>query len=147
MLVFIGKLLFITVSLGVGVYAMPARTIVLAPEPNQGIVIGGGSNKDALDIWIDQLEVKELDFNHEREKCIIDVNGKKSCGCMMFQYPTFDRFASQFGISTTTESYLDCLTQKKVAREMILENYGNWSHWYHSVIVRGLGKPPIGFGD
>ena len=139
---FVIKLLLMATMLGVGVYAAPARMVVLVPEPNPAVATGEAGNKDALGVWIDRLEEKELDFRHGRELCIIDVNGLESCGCLQFQRQTFDTYAHLAGAPTSTEIYKDCRMQKKVAHAMILDDYENWRHWSHSVEARGLGLPP-----
>lgn len=100
--------------------------------------------KDELDLWIDKLV--------EYESCpvegMIDRNRKMSYGCLCFQETTFEVYTRLYNLLPEAEDQElinmigDCEFQKMLVRKMIEDNYNNWTHWYASVVKRGLGKPP-----
>ena len=101
---------------------------------------------DILDIWINELIEKES--NNRTGVKILDVNGRHSYGCLQFQYGTLASYAGRYGLldeGAPIEPLLyDCAFQKMLTKRMIQENPDNWKHWFTSVIVKGLGLPPVG---
>lgn len=101
---------------------------------------------DALDTWLNKLVNKESE-GREHIK-ILDHNNRFSYGCLQFQMETFISYARHYDLLENTEDgemenvIYDCNLQKKLARLMIEEDYGNWRHWYTSVTSRNLGYPP-----
>lgn len=103
--------------------------------------------RDPLYTWLDALEEYEClgcGENYSR----VDVNGLRSYGCLQFQEQTFKAFVRRYDLLPYAETaeimnmIYDCDFQKIVAHRMIQENDDAWSHWYTSVELRGLGKPP-----
>lgn len=100
--------------------------------------------KPALDAWLQALVQKES--SGKANITIVDVNNRLSHGCLQFQEATLRMYATRYGLiepgADIQPFFHDCEFQKELARRMILEDYDNWRHWYHSVITRGLGLPP-----
>ena len=100
--------------------------------------------KDELDIWLDKLSKME---NCPAEG-ILDTNKKMSYGCLCYQKTTFFVYTKLYNLLPEAEDqeYMnmigDCDFQKVLARKMIEDNYNSWTHWWISVVKRGLGKPP-----
>jgi len=103
--------------------------------------------KDALDIYIDRLakyECSNCPDNYRR----IDSNGYYSYSCLQFQKATFLQAVKKYRFPEgQSADYLDlmiynCDFQKKLAREMFLNEPNAYLHWKTSIITRGLGLPP-----
>ena len=107
--------------------------------------------RDSLDEWIDKLEGKELDGRFDRDHCIVDNNGKLSCGCLQYQEETFKEVTNLpeikdvlFKNKTEKEImslYKDCDTQKKVTKLLLLNHYEQWRRWKLTVTTK-IGYPP-----
>ncbi len=101
--------------------------------------------KDELDLWLDKLET----FENCPPEGIKDHNGLMSYGGLCFQMPTFKQYVLKY-IPDSKEweeadwlnNIMDTDFQKIIARKMILENYNNWRHWFYSIAIRHLPKPP-----
>lgn len=113
---------------------MPSRaSIELPPTP--------------LQLWVDELEQYEAPGVSNDFK-IIDSNGKYSYGCLQFQYETFRAYVRAYHLLDYAEdaelyNFIgDCDFQHNLAELMIQEDPRNWTHWYTSVKIRGLGYPP-----
>ena len=106
--------------------------------------------KDMLDLWLDRLADFECqncpdNFRH------LDKNNLYSYGCLQFQKNTFYAEVRRYKLLPFTEDaelmnwIYDCQFQKSLARYMI--QAGGFasarSHWYTSVVLRGLGYPPV----
>lgn len=122
---------------------------LLIPKNNIQVV-NADVIKTPLDHWIDQLELKELDFSYPRNHCIIDVDGVEVCGCLQYKKTTFlddlKRYSNNLYIltsSTLDTLYTDCDFQKKLAKKTLTVNKNAWTRWKTSVITRGLGLPPV----
>lgn len=75
------------------------------------------------DLWIEKLHECE---NRNDVPWIVDTNGKKSYGYVMFQMGTWLSYGKKFGASENNIS--SSTLQKRVARSM-LDN-GGQGHWY-----------------
>ena len=104
-------------------------------------------SKDALDIYIDRLadyECRDCLNNYRR----IDSNGYYSYSCLQFQKATFLQAVKRYKLAEgQSADNLDlmiysCDFQKKLAREMFLNDSNAYLHWKTSIITRGLGLPP-----
>ena len=91
---------------------------------------------DQKEIWIEALHQCE---NPRDVPWIVDTNGKKSYGALMFQMGTWLSYGKKFG--ATTENISSSTLQKKVARSM-LDNGGS-GHWYNC--SKKLGEYPSQF--
>lgn len=120
----------------------PDQIDKLAPELNI-------TPKTSLEDWIDKLA--------KYEACppqgIKDRNGRYSYGPFCYQMDTFLWFMKYFRnkgyalAANAEEAELPNLIsdpelQKQLTRLVFEDNLGNWTHWYTSVAVRGLGLPP-----
>lgn len=122
----------------------PSAAIAQAPSPNG---IGNATSTqseepkaDKLDLWLNKLAQAES-TGRENIK-ILDVNGRYSYGCLQFQMRTFLSYAERYDIEVTTDDIYDCNLQKRLAKEMILENHSNWRHWFNSAKYK-VGLPPL----
>lgn len=103
--------------------------------------------KDALDSWLDRLEIFECEGCAPDYKRL-DDNGKYSYSCLQFQKQTFVQEVLEYDLLPEAEAHeienmiYDCEFQKKLAREMFLNDAKAWYHWKTSVKARGLGMPP-----
>lgn len=101
-------------------------------------------DQSPLAVWIDKLI--DLESNGESALKVLDHNGMHSFGCLQFQMSTFKEFGLKYKLISENddlnELIYDCELQKEIAKQMILENRGNWRRWYTSVAIRGLGLPP-----
>jgi hypothetical protein len=108
------------------------------------------AEKDALDIWIDRLaefECKNCPDNFRH----LDKNNRYSYSCLQFQEDTFRAEIRRYKLLPFAEDeelmnfIYDCPLQKSLARYMILAEGSRAarSHWLTSVIIRGLGDPPV----
>lgn len=119
----------------IAVYGFLIAKPVEAPGPIEIV-------PDALDKWIDSLAEYEChpsicgDGSNYRR---VDSNGYYSYSCLQFQRATFEQYAKKFDVAG---DIYDCEIQKRLAKLMILDDEKAWSHWYTSVELRGLGKPP-----
>lgn len=93
--------------------------------------------RDTLDLWLDQLCLKESKCNPTEKH--LDVNNRYSYGCFQFQMGTWLAYAKRFG--TTEGNIYDCALQRKVARYIITIEHG-WRHWKLTVLTK-IGYPPI----
>ena len=106
------------------------------------------SNKDELDLWIDQLELKELGPGYPIDYCKIDVDDVEVCGCLQYKKTTFINDSIKYNLYPDIEvqeienHYKDCVEQKRLARITLQNEEFGWRRWYTSVIPRGLGLPP-----
>lgn len=97
-----------------------------------------------LDEWLDKLAMAES--NNTSDIRILDVNGKYSYGCLMFQMDTFKRFYALISSQDEPESIdyqkdiYDCSIQKNIAKAMLGANNEAWMNWYNS--VKKIGLPP-----
>lgn len=102
-------------------------------------------NKTALDSWLDKLAF--LESKGKNDAKVLDNNGLHSFGCLQFQMSTFEEFGSKYGFISEKDDagklIYNCDLQKEIAKLMLLENFGNWRKWYTSVIIKGLGLPPV----
>jgi len=99
--------------------------------------------------WIDELEeyeCRDCPLGFKR----IDDNGEFSYGCLQFQMPTFKQYFTEYYPEAVNdvegadwENWIhSCEMQKKLTYKMIEDDWDNWEHWKHSILVRGLSKPP-----
>ena|ERR1043165_4183830 len=89
-----------------------------------------------LDLWIEKLAFQESSGREDIQ--IIDSNGKWSRGCLQFQDETWKRYSKKFGL---TANVLDCIAQKRLAREILLHEKNGWRNWKTS--VARIGLPPL----
>lgn len=103
------------------------------------------AKKSALDLWLKKLAYLESEGRDNLK--VLDLNGLHSFGCLQFQMDTFREFGLRYGLISEDDNLekviYDCALQKKIAKEMLRENYGYWRKWYTSVVVKGLGLPPV----
>lgn len=92
-----------------------------------------------IDAWIIKLEIQES--GRRADISIIDKNGKRSAGCLMFQDNTWKNYSRLYGTGFTAEDIWSCSKQKRLAVLMLKDNYRNWRAWYTS--VKEIGLPPI----
>ena len=140
-------LLFIAL-LGVGIAMVHSKTVIAEPKPQVTVE----QNKDSLDLWIESLSGVELPDYLPRDTCVVDTNGKLSCGCLQYQYETFSswalkpKFRNQLSPNAEDSDilnlYKDCDYQKQLTRVVLLDNPKEWRNWYTSVIKKGVGLPP-----
>jgi len=93
--------------------------------------------KDPIMEWINKLEQIELPNRYPRDYCIVDSNGRLSCGCLQFQLRTFTEFSEKYQVK---EQWKSCDAQKEVAYKMISDDLENAWHWATSVKKIGLPK-------
>jgi hypothetical protein len=99
-----------------------------------------------LDRWVDDLV--QLESEGRTNLRIVDANGYYSYGCLQFQKRTFEKYGLMYNVITNDDLpnvkklIYDCELQKKLAKLMIEDYYGNWRKWYTSVTKKGLGLPP-----
>lgn len=105
------------------------------------------ASTSSIEIWVRGLvryECEGCPPNYRR----VDTNGYYSYGCLQFQRRTFITEAKRFDLLPDAEEaelmnhIYSCDFQQLLAKKMIERNYGDWRHWFYSVIVRGYGKPP-----
>jgi hypothetical protein len=96
------------------------------------------ATKDDLTIWLEKLAIAES--HNSSTMRVLDTNGHYSYSCMQFQMATWLSYGKPLG--ATEDNIYDCSLQKKVAAKMIRDNHKNWTHWYNSVVKKGVGKPP-----
>lgn len=99
---------------------------------------------DELDIWIDRLAFMES--SGKEDIIILDVNGRYSFGCLQFQERTwlsFQWLQDELGEEISMDTIMDCPLQKRLVKRILVANPGLWTHWYTSVAIRGLGRPPV----
>lgn len=94
--------------------------------------------------WLYELEGYES--THKVNAKILDVNGKYSYGCLQFQMETFIWAGMKYRLfasrSDAEAQIMDCSMQHAVALAMLKGERQAWRHWYTSVELRGLGRPP-----
>ena len=97
-----------------------------------------------LDYWLDRLKQQESGgVEHIKH---LDSNNKYSFGCYQFQVETFVSYTKRYNLLPESEDaeienwIYDCTYQRKLAKEMINDNYDNWKHWRTS--TGKVGKPP-----
>lgn len=94
------------------------------------------STVDAKEVWIEKLHECE---NYEDIPWIVDTNGKKSYGYVMFQMGTWLKYKAQ---GATRENIGDDKMQKKIARYILdTKGYGDWQTCGRLVVKR-LGSYP-----
>lgn len=105
----------------------------------------GAEKKNTLDSWLKKLI--DLESDGKSNIKVLDHNGLHSFGCLQFQMSTFKEFGLKYNLISEEDELgkviYDCALQKQIAKKMIQENPGYWRKWYTSVIIRGLGLPPI----
>ena len=97
---------------------------------------GDLSEKRAYYEWIERLA--ECESSHREDIVILDTNKKYSYGCLQFQKGTWDQYTKRYGL--THLDIMNCEHQKEVASRMLLENIGNWKHWYNCS-TKKIGLP------
>jgi len=102
------------------VLTVPPEMLRVAPGPKE--------------VWIEKLHQCE---NPRNVPSIMDTNGRRSYGALMFQEQTWLAYGKPFG--ATRENISSSTLQKKVARHM-LDNGGS-GHWWHC--SKRLGAYPL----
>lgn len=106
------------------------------------------TQKDELDLYIDKLADYECTNCPENFR-IIDSNGKYSYGCLQFQESTFIAKVKDYNLLPSAEDgeiinlIYACDFQKRLAKLMFQNEKDTYKHWYTSVEIRGLGRPPV----
>ena len=134
----------------VGVFIFPIPHGIADFEPMEF-----NNSPDEIDLYINKLP-DEIDLyinklaDYECRNCpvdfrIVDVNGYYSYSCLQFQKRTFVHYAKRLLPEIEEKEYdnliYNCDIQKKLAKQMLLEDPENIWHWANSV-KRGLGLPP-----
>lgn len=133
-------LLAIVISLAT-LFAYPSTALeyVAPPEPEQII-----DHDLPLKEWLYALEGYESRHRHDIK--ILDVNDRYSYGCLQFQMETFVWAGMKYGLfasrSDAEAQIIDCPTQHALALAMLKGERKAWRHWYTSVEIKGLGRPP-----
>lgn len=101
--------------------------------------------RSQLDLYLDKLVKYECHgpcLKNPRFR-IIDSNGKYSYSCLQFQEATFFSMTKKYNIEIKAwDDIYNCDIQKKVAKAMWMDTKAATKvHWYHSIVIRGLGLP------
>lgn len=130
-----------------GTLMSPFLAIQTSTTFNQGFITDAVAPASSeLDRWIDDLV--QLESEGRTDLRIVDVNGYYSYGCLQFQKRTFEKYGLMYNVISASDLpnikklIYDCDLQKKLAKLMIQDNYGNWKKWYTSVTKKGMGPPP-----
>jgi hypothetical protein len=121
------------VSIGVLAGLSLAPKLMTARTSNEATLTV--TQPDSLDLYIEALAFQES--SGKEDVVVLDTNGKYSRGCLQFQDETFRRFQAKYKIAGPI---MDCPTQKRLARAILLGSPTGWTNWRKS--VDKIGLPP-----
>jgi hypothetical protein len=124
------RITILALSIGVIAWNILAPKLMTAATTNPYAL--QVSEPDQLDLYIERLAFAES--SGREDITIVDTNGLKSYGCLMFQQATWTRYAGR------QADIMDCPLQKRIARKILLEHNG-WKNWRNS--ARKIGLPPV----
>jgi hypothetical protein len=113
------------------IYAFSAQA---AYAPTKNISAENPSLNEGILGMVAKLERCE---SGSRNICVIDTNGKKSCGVLQYQLSTYKSFIKRYKLLPEAEDHeienmwLDPDMQRLVTYKALEEDTKNLSHWYN----------------
>jgi hypothetical protein len=120
------------------IFAFSAQAV---SAPTQNISTGNPPlNEDILGV-VAKLERCE---SGSRNICVIDTNGKKSCGVLQYQLSTYKSFIKRYKLLPEAEDHeienmwLDPDMQRLATYKALEEDIHNLRHWRNCAVKEGL---------